>query len=194
MLNWAILQGHITSDIYFDTFLIKGKKCPFLRLILFAEGVQGMRVVLWGQAARLYYGYLQAGTELVAIGALENRRYKGKYVYELRAHHLVLVRGYNWERGERIRQRLGVSWPREMGYVFAVGRVHQVVSTGEGMVLDLALKRGSLNVAVPAPLSQVLDTPRRLAVFGRLDYDRRYWLKAEHVIMLDGGRHGSRGD
>ena len=48
-MNRVFLVGNITADIYFDRFLIQGKKRSFLRLILMAERprtVRNLRVVL----------------------------------------------------------------------------------------------------------------------------------------------------
>ena len=60
-MNRVFIVGNITSDIYFDRFLIKEEKRSFLRLILMTRkprNVYGMRIVLWDKKAELYCPYL----------------------------------------------------------------------------------------------------------------------------------------
>jgi hypothetical protein len=61
--------GNITSDIYFDRFLMKGEKCSYFHLIHLAEkprNVRGMSVIIWDKKNELYFPYVKKASELVA--------------------------------------------------------------------------------------------------------------------------------
>jgi len=97
-MNRVFLVGNITGDIYFD--VLKGR--PFLRLILMTGKpwvIQGMRVVLWDDHAKVFYPYLRKGSELGVIGHITTRPYKDRMVTEIEAVHLVLLRNIDWDAG-----------------------------------------------------------------------------------------------
>ena len=107
-MNRVFIVGNITGDIYFDRFMIHKRQRPFLRLILIADrprAVRGMRIVLWDEKAELYYPYLKKGSELAVIGQFESRMYKDRWVHEVIADNLLLLRRIDWEQGETVRQQ-----------------------------------------------------------------------------------------
>ena len=107
-MNRVFIVGNITGDIYFDRFMIHKRQRPFLRVILIADRprtVRGMRVVLWDEKAELYYPYLKKGSELAVIGQFESRMYKDRWVHEVIADNLLLLRRIDWEHGESVRQQ-----------------------------------------------------------------------------------------
>ncbi len=110
-MNRLFLVGNITGDIYYDRLLIKGSERPFLRIILMSSRprvIGGMRVVLWDQQAELFHPYLQRGSEVAVVGALQTREFKGKVIYEIEASNLILLRNINQEFGESERLRRGL--------------------------------------------------------------------------------------
>lgn len=102
-MNRIFLVGNITGDIYFDRLLIKGVERPFLRVILMASRphfIGGLRIVLWDEKAEQFYPYLQRGSEIGVLGALQTRQFKGKTIHEVEASNLVLMRNLNPAAGE----------------------------------------------------------------------------------------------
>jgi len=133
-MNRVFVVGNITSDIYFDRFLMKGEKRSYLRLILMAErprSVRGMRIVIWDKKAELYFPYLKKGSELAVIGQFESRKYKDQWIHEVVSESLLLLRNIDWERGESIRQQYNLPSPNGTSNdVFLVGEIL------EGMQLE----------------------------------------------------------
>ncbi len=110
-MNQFFVVGNITGDIYYDTLLIKGNRVPYLRMVLMSDRprvVRGLRLVVQGEMATLYRPYLQRGSEILAVGALQTRFFRGKPVWEVLVSNLVLLRNINWEYGEAARKRNGI--------------------------------------------------------------------------------------
>ncbi len=126
-MNRVFVVGNITSDIYFDRFLMKGENRSYLRLILMAErprSVGGMRIVIWDKKTELYFPYLKKGSELAVIGQFESRKYKEQWIHEVVSENLLLLRNIDWERGESIRQQYNLPSPNGTSNdVFVVGEV-----------------------------------------------------------------------
>lgn len=98
-MNRIFLTGNITSDIWFD--VLNGR--PFLRLILMAgkpREVKGLRVILWDDKAKMFYPYLQKGSEIGVMGHFVLKKFKDRMVPEIDASNLILLRNINWENGE----------------------------------------------------------------------------------------------
>jgi single-stranded DNA-binding protein len=190
-MNRIFIVGNITSDIYFDRFLMKGEKRSFLRLILMAakpRSVYGMRIVLWDKKAELYYPYLKKGSELAVIGQIETRQYKGKWIQEVVSESLLLLRNIDWERGESIRKKYNLPSPNGTSNdVFIVGEVLEGIQLeslqrslekggGEFALLRLRLKSdeylNGLRVTVAGTLAELahpyLQTGSKIAVDGSL--------------------------
>ena len=133
-MNRVFVVGNITGDIYFDRFLMKGEQRSFLRLILMADrprSLRGIRVVLWGEKAELYYPYLKKGSSQALIRRLESRQHKTKWDQEVVSESLLLLRNIDWECGERLRQHYNL--PGSNGSsndVFVIGEVQ------EGLTFD----------------------------------------------------------
>lgn len=128
-MNRVILLGNLSSDIYYDRLRIAGKERYLLRLLLYTDRplrLRGLRVVLWDDLARLYFPYLNKGSEVAVVGGLTNRRFRGQVVTEVEAEHLVLLRNIDWEHGETMRQAHGLSLPEVNGNrIFLVGTVQR---------------------------------------------------------------------
>jgi single-stranded DNA-binding protein len=93
------IVGNITGNIFFE--LIDNK--PFLRLLLMAgkpRPIKGLRVILWRENATKFFPYLQKGSEIGVIGQLTMRQFKGNWITEVEANHLILMRNINWENGD----------------------------------------------------------------------------------------------
>ncbi len=80
--------------------------------------------------ATIYRPYLQRGSEILAVGALQTRFFRGKPVWEVMVSNLVLLRNINWERGEAARQRRGLEKPENGGlgdanHAFVIGDVRE---------------------------------------------------------------------
>jgi single-stranded DNA-binding protein len=111
--------GNITSDIYFERFLMKGEKRSYLRLILMARWP---RSVLWDKKAELYFPYLKKGSELAVIGQFESRKYKNQWIHEVVSESLLLLPNIDWERDENIRLQYNLPSPNGTSNdVFIVG-------------------------------------------------------------------------
>jgi single-stranded DNA-binding protein len=190
-MNRVFVVGNITSDIYFDRFLMHGEKRSYLRLILMAEkprSVRGMRIVIWDKKAELYFPYLKRGSELAVIGQFESRKYKDQWIHEVVSESLLLLRNIDWERGENIRQQYNLPSPNGTSNdVFIVGEVLEGIqlewfkpSTGNGSgefaFLRLRLKcddyLNGLRVSVRGSLAELvypyLQTGSKVAVDGSL--------------------------
>ena len=126
-MNRIFLVGNLTGDIYFDHLLLKGEETPYLRLVLMADRprpLRGMRVVLRGSKAEMYYPYLQKGSEVAVVGMLQSRLYREKTIFEIEAEHLILLRNIDWKTGEEVRQKY--NWPIptvSTNSVFVIGEV-----------------------------------------------------------------------
>jgi single-stranded DNA-binding protein len=104
-MNRVFIVGNITGNIFFD---VLGDR-PFLRLLLMAgkpRPIKGLRIVLWGDNAMKFFPYLQKGSEIGVIGQLTMREYAGKWITEVEANHLILLRNINWENGEAPKEEL----------------------------------------------------------------------------------------
>ena len=190
-MNRVFLVGNITADIYFDRFLIQGKKRSFLRLILMAERprtVRNLRVVLWDEKADLYFPYLKKGSELAVIGQFKSRQHKGKPVHEVVSENLLLLRNIDWAHGEQIRKKYNLPSPTgTTNNVFVVGRVMEGMNfdwherspeRGGGkfakLVLQLATEDSNpgLRVIVIGALAELaypyLQTGSKIAVDGHI--------------------------
>jgi single-stranded DNA-binding protein len=211
-MNRVFLIGNITGDIYYDRLLIKGVERSFLRLILMASRprvVSGMRIVLWDEQAELFYPYLQRGSEIGVLGALQSRQFKGKLVHEIEAAHLMLLRRINWDQGEAERQKHDLSIPEPSeNHVFLVGSVGEDIyydrfsrSEGEGEYAFLRLMLTSdeylkgMRVVLRGALAELaypyLRSGSKVAVDGHLQTRERETGKrvvemtAEHIAFLE---------
>jgi single-stranded DNA-binding protein len=190
-VNRVFVVGNITSDIYFDRFLIQNEQRSYLRLILMAEkprSVRGMRIVIWDKKAELYFPYLKKGSELAVIGQFESRKYKNQWIHEVVSESLLLLRNIDWERGESIRQQYNLPSPNGTSNdVFIVGEVLEGIQLewfkpgaenggGEFAFLRLRLKSdeylNGLRVTVRGSLAELvhpyLQPGSKIAVDGNL--------------------------
>jgi single-stranded DNA-binding protein len=186
-MNRVFLVGNITGDIYFDHFLIKEKRRPFLRLILMSNQprlVKGLRINLWDEKAELYFPYLQRGSRIAVVGNILSREFKGSLIHEIEALNLILLRNINWEHGEQERARH--QFPRlsaSANNVFIIGNV------GEDIYFDWfkhADRDGSF-----AFLRLILNNEQyldglRVNVLGSLAELVYPYLKKDTKIAIDG--------
>lgn len=211
-MNRLFLVGNITGDIYFDRLLIKGSERPFLRIILMSSRprvIGGMRVVLWDQQAELFHPYLQRGSEVAVVGALQTREFKGKVIYEIEASNLILLRNINQEFGEAERLRRGLPQPATVANnSFVVGTITEDIyydmferAEGGGTYPFLRLMLNNdqylhgLRIIVRGSLAQLaypyLKPGSKIAVDGHLQTrDRETGKKmveitAEHIAFLE---------
>jgi len=211
-MNRIFIVGNITGDIYYDRLLIKGRKRPFLRLILMSSRpryVGGMRVVLWDEMAELFFPYLQRGSEIAVIGYLQTREHKAKLIQEIEATNLILLRKVNWEFGEQERLRRNVEKPpTSANNVFVIGevgddiyydRIERVKGEGSYAFLRLVLTNdeylNGLRVIVLGALAELahpfLQKGSKVAVDGHIQTrDRETGKKmvevtAEHIAFLE---------
>jgi single-stranded DNA-binding protein len=212
-MNRVFLVGNITGDIYHDTFLIKGARRPFLRLILMSNHpriIKGLRINLWDEAAELYFPYLQRGSGIAVVGSLLSREFKGSLIHEVEALNLILLRNINWEKGEEERNRRAWSMPpHSANSVFLIGKVGEEIhfgryrrTTGEGSFALLRLRISNeqyldgLRVNVLGSLAELvypqIKKDARVAIEGHFQTrsleggKRIVEVTAERVTFLDG--------
>ena len=212
-MNRVFLVGNITGDIYFDRFLIEGKRRPFLRLVLIASRPRrliGMRIVLWDEKAQLYFPYLKKGSELAVIGQLESHTHQGKLVHEVVADNLLLLRNIDWQRGEKMRQEQNFpEFDGQANHIFVVGRILEDIhfdwqprSSGHGgkfAYLWVKMKSDEylqgLRVGVIGDLAELaypyLQPGSKIAVDGHLQTRNRetgrraFEVTAHHITFLE---------
>jgi single-stranded DNA-binding protein len=211
-MNRLFLVGNITSDIYYDHLLIKGAERSFLRLILMSSRprvISGMRVVLWDEQADLFHPYLQRGSEIGVVGALQTREFKGKVVCEIEASNLILLRNINWQAGEAVRSGRGQPQvPVDANTLFVVGSISEDIyydmferADGGGTYPFLRLMLSSdhylhgLRIIARGSLAQLaypyLQPGSRIAVDGHLQTRSRETgrkvveITAEHISFLE---------
>lgn len=119
-MNRIFIVGNITGNIYFE--VVNNK--PYLRLLLMAgkpRRITGLRIILTGDNARRFFPYLKKGSEIGVIGLLTTREHGGKWITEVDATHLILLRNINWENGEAKREEMLPS----MSSSFLVGTIEE---------------------------------------------------------------------
>ena len=211
-MNRLFLVGNITGDIYYDRLLIKGAERPFLRVILMSSRprvIGGMRVVLWDEQAELFFPYLQRGSEIGVVGALQTREFKGKVIYEIEASNLILLRKINWVFGEQERLRRNLpQLTASANNAFVVGTItddiyYDLFERAEGggtypflrLMLNNDQYLHGLRIIVRGTLAQLaypyLQPNSKIAVDGHLQTrDRETGKKvveitAEHIAFLE---------
>jgi len=213
-MNRVFVVGNITGDIYYDRLLLHGQETPYLRLVLMTSRprpLRGMRVVLQGEKAELYFPYLRRGSEIGVVGELQSRTYRDKIIHEIEASHLILLRNIDWESGEAVRQQQ--NWPSPNGAansVFLVGEVMDDIyfdwfqrspERGGGQYAFLRLmlhndeQLSGLRVVVRGALAELafpyLQPGSRIAVDGHIQTRNRETgqkvveVTAEHVAFLE---------
>jgi single-stranded DNA-binding protein len=184
-MNRVFIVGNITGNIFFE--VVNNK--PYLRLLLMAgkpRRITGLRIVLTGDNARKFFPYLKKGSEIGVIGLLTTREHRGKWITEVDATHLILLRNINWENGEAKREDLLPS----MSSSFLVGTIEEAPyfewrSNGrEGQAApDDSERYAYLHLSVGNG-----DRLRGLgiSVYGTLAQIARPYLQAGSVVAIDG--------
>jgi single-stranded DNA-binding protein len=213
IMNRVFLVGNITGDIYFDHLLIKGKRRPFLRLILMSHRprlVKGLRINLWDEKAELYFPYLQRGSRIAVVGNILSRDFKGSVIHEVEALNLILLRNINWEYGEQERARHQFPQPSaSANNVFVIGKISEDIyfdwlkhGSGDGsfaflrLILSNEQYLDGLRVNVLGSLAELvfpyLKKDSKIAIDGHFQTrdqetgKRVVEVTAEHITFLEG--------
>ena len=125
LTNRVIIQGDITSDIYYDLFNINGRQVPFLRLYMMvnetpdAKEVNGLRVVFYGSKAEEAEAFVQKGTRILVEGHIQMRRApNGNLTFEVVAEDAEYLRNATNERGQKRKEEMRARAPgvKEKGF------------------------------------------------------------------------------
>lgn len=208
-MNRVIVVGNISGDIYYDQLTINRQPRWYLRLLLYSDHpvlLRGLRIVLWDDLARLYFPYLQKGSEIAVIGSVVLRRHRGRVILEVETENMLLLRNIDWDHGEAMREQLGLKKPKgESNRMFLVGEVKNKVfrwvphrnNGKEYALLQLWLNDGARLTRFPAVVrgrlaelaNPYLREGSRIAVDGHLQTppgeNGYHELTVHHMTFLD---------
>jgi single-stranded DNA-binding protein len=113
--NHVALVGNLTRDPRYD-LVERGSRpalptlCAYVAVDRPGGGADFVRVVAFGELARLSFPYLQAGSGVLTTGRLQVRKFeKGgrrRTVVEVVADNLKFLSGIKWEEGDGARERI----------------------------------------------------------------------------------------
>lgn len=110
-----------TGDIFYDFFMVDGKKTPFLRVGMVIQdsaptGTSGtpVRVVFYGRRAEIVEAFVQKGTRFHLEGHLQVRTHQRQTIVEIVAENAIAIRYANWENGHRRLKEIATRAPEEL--------------------------------------------------------------------------------
>lgn len=120
--NRVTVFGDITGDIYYDVLQLTNKPLPFLRVYMMINGtreskeVKGLRIVFYGTQAELAEAQLKMGSRIQVEGHIQVRKIRNEgIVVEVVAEHVVYIRNYDREKGNRRYKEMLVSGKIQVG-------------------------------------------------------------------------------
>jgi single-stranded DNA-binding protein len=184
-MNRVFIVGKITGNIFFD---VLGNR-PVLKFLFMAGKPRPIRclwIVLWDENAIKFFPYLQKGSEVGVIGHLTMRVVKRKWITEVEASHLILLKNIKWENGDAPREDL----LPDMSLSFLVGALEEDPyfewrnGPGEGQA-SLADSRRCAYMHLSLGNSEHLQG-LGVSVYGALAQVAASYLRAGSVIAVDG--------